>query len=151
MQVKGQVSMSVLTLMVMLLSRIYNWVDVDGSCGKVTQVVHKLVPYFFGDLMSLLHRELIGHSQVNFSMELTSQPSHPNIGDLLYACNMTCGLFDLSHHPRVDSIDEATEYHLHRTPDDAEDGHGDDDSDERICPGKAQPDTESAKKDRQAS
>jgi hypothetical protein len=150
MQMEGQVSMSVHADMVMLLSRISHWVDVEVGFGKVAQTVHELVLYLFGYLMSLLHRELIGDRQVNLSMELVSQPSQSDAGDLLYACNMSYGHFDLRGRPRVHSIDEAAEYGLGRAPDDAEDGAGDDGSDERICPRDAKPETEGAKEDRQA-
>ena len=149
MQVEGQVSMAVLPHMVILLSRSSQWIDVDGGSGKVAQMMHKLVLYLFSDLVPILHREIVGYGQINLSMKLMSQPPHSNVGDLLYTCYMTCGLLDLIHHPWVHSIDEATEYHLHRTPDDTEDGKGDDNADKGICPGIAQPDTEGTKEDRQ--
>ena len=85
MQMKRQVSMSVLSCMMILLPRRSQGIDMDGGSGKVAQMMHKLVLYLFGDLVSILHREIIGYGQVNLSMKLMSQPPHSNIGDLLYA------------------------------------------------------------------
>ena len=108
-------------------------INVDYHIGQVTHVMQELVASLFRSLMSLLHRELRVHGNIDFCMKPMAQPSDPHFSDVTNPWEVSDRMLYFINHLWTDPVEKARKNGPARFPDNWEDSGSNEQTDNRVC------------------
>ena len=101
-------------------------VNMNGGIGQVPQLMQEVVAHRLGNVMSLFHREIGQHRNINFGMEPMAQPSDSDLTDIADPLGMMDRTSNLINDLGINPVQQPSEDCLAGLPDDAQDNHRDD-------------------------
>src|SRR6185437_2154716 len=116
----------------------------DGGSRKRRDVIGKLVSHAIRERFSLGDAYAFIDRDDEVDRQLMTDPARLHVVDGTDASDMACGMARLVGDARVDAVEVARDDCARRLPDDAKDGDGDKQSDDRVGERVAHPDTKCA-------
>jgi len=123
----------------MAIARGAGRVHVDGHRAQVDQVMGNLVLDLRGDSMALSYRQVRGHGDIQVGVKLVAGPAHSDVGDRHDATDVLSGVGDLINNAGVNPVQQPPENQGRRLPNDPKNKGRDDEGDDRVGDGPAQP------------
>ena len=117
-------------------------VNMNGGIGQIPQLMQEVVAHRLGNVMSLFHREIGQHRNINFGMEPMAQPSDSDLTDIADPLGMMDRMGNLINDLGIDPIQQSSEDSLAGLPDDAKDDYRDHKTHNRIRHRISQPDAD---------
>src|SRR5215207_7919355 len=139
MRERWQTIVAVDTNAMVLLAGLLHRVHVHHGNVQVAQLVHEAVVDLSGYGMCLAYRQSWVHSDVDFGAQPVPEPPGPHLRYILNASNAAPRVPYLVYHRRVHPVQEPSEHHLPRLPDDHEYRRGDDEPHDGIGKRVAEP------------
>ncbi len=122
-------------------------IDVDDDLDELGHGVEEAVADALGDGVGPPERHVFVDQEVELGPEMVAQPADPQVAYPLDPLGRASNLLHLFHHCRIDRVHQSMP-HRHRSVfADEEDGDGDQESDDRIGDGRAEPDGHRAEED----
>lgn len=74
--------MSVVGNAMVYFARSRGRVNMNGSMGKIPQLMQEIVAHLLGNVMALFHREIGPYRNIDLGMEPMAQPSDSDFADI---------------------------------------------------------------------
>ena len=117
-------------------------VNMNGGIGQVPQLMQEVMAHRLGNVMSLFHREISQHRNINFGMEPMAQPSDSDLTDIADPLGMMDRTSNLINDLGIDPVQQPSEDGFAGLPYDAKDNHRDHKTHNRIRQLIPQPDAD---------